>query len=220
LGVLALYRAEKDVFTSDQLRILQAITSKLAMAVENSLMYRQANASATIDYLTGVPNARSLFMHLDSELSRCCRTFQPLTVLVCDLDGFKNVNDRFGHLAGNRLLSRIAAALKQSCREYDFVARMGGDEFVVVLPGMTVAESKSRLRQMQIEVERAAIGVCGESVVSLSAGEAQFGPDGTTTEDLLAEGDRRMYRNKRRRKTETPSSLVALTDEASAMITS
>jgi diguanylate cyclase (GGDEF)-like protein/putative nucleotidyltransferase with HDIG domain len=220
LGVLTLYRAEKDVFTRDQLRILQAITSKLAMAVENSMMYQQANVSATIDYVTGVPNARSLFMHLDSELSRCSRTSEPLTVIVCDLDGFKKVNDSFGHLAGNRLLSRVAAALKQSCREYDFVARMGGDEFVVVLPGMTADESKPRLRRMQMEVEKAAIEVCGELVVSLSAGEVQFGRDGATAEDLLSEGDRRMYGNKRRRKTEPYRSFVALPDDHFAMITS
>ena len=84
-----------------------------------------------------MPNARSLFLHLDRELARCKReNIRQLAVMVCDLDGFKQINDRFGHLAGNRVLRLFAQALKHSCREYDYVARMGGDEFVVVAPGL------------------------------------------------------------------------------------
>ena len=103
VGVLTLYCVEKDAFTSDHLRILQAISSKVGLAIENALKYRQVESSATTDYLTGLPNARSLFLHLDAELARCRRTGVPLTLLVCDLDGFKQVNDRFGHLEGNRV---------------------------------------------------------------------------------------------------------------------
>src|SRR5437899_620370 len=134
VGVLALYRAEQDAFTKDHLRILLAITSKVALSVENALKYRMAESSATTDYLTGLPNARALFLHLDSELARCRRSRTPLAVLVCDLDGFKQINDKFGHLEGNRVLRAFATKLKESCREYDYVARMGGDEFVQPRP--------------------------------------------------------------------------------------
>ena len=200
IGVLALYRSDRNAFTRDQLRILQAVTSKLAVAIRNSLMYRQAAATATTDYLTGLPNTRSLFMHLDAELSRCHRSGEPLTVLVCDLDGFKEVNDRFGHLTGNRLLARTATALKDCCREYDYVARMGGDEFVVVLPGMDENACKVRLHQLEQAVEQASVEVCGERLVSLSIGKAHFRQHGGTVEDLLAEADRQMYGNKQHRK--------------------
>src|SRR5207253_7029324 len=95
-----------DVCSSDldHLRILLAITSKVALSVENALKYRMAESSATTDYLTGLPNARALFLHLDSELARCRRSRTPLAVLVCDLDGFKQINDKSGHLEGNRVL--------------------------------------------------------------------------------------------------------------------
>jgi len=204
IGVLALYRSDRNAFTRDQLRILQAVTSKLAVAIRNSLMYRQAAATATTDYLTGLPNTRSLFMHLDAELSRCHRSGEPLTVLVCDLDGFKEVNDRFGHLTGNRLLARTATALKDCCREYDYVARMGGDEFVVVLPGMDENACKVRLHQLEQAVEQASVEVCGERLVSLSIGKAHFRQHGGTVEDLLAEADRQMYGNKQHRKRGRP----------------
>ena len=85
VGVLALYNAEADAFTSDHLRILLAVTSKMALAIENALKYQQAENSATTDYLTGLPNARSLFLQLDRELARCKRETISLTVMVCDM---------------------------------------------------------------------------------------------------------------------------------------
>ena len=106
LGVLTLYHADRDAFTKDHLRILLAISSKIGLSIENALRFRQAESSATTDYLTSLPNARSLFLQLDSELSRGKRGQMPLAVLVLDLDGFKLVNDRFGHLEGNGCCAR------------------------------------------------------------------------------------------------------------------
>ncbi|PYY00671.1 MAG: hypothetical protein DMG63_05380, partial [Acidobacteria bacterium] len=193
LGVLALYHSEKDAFTNDHLRILLAIASKLGLSIENALKYRLAETSATTDYLTGLPNARSLFLHLDREMSRCRRHEEALTVLVCDLDGFKQVNDRFGHLEGNRLLRVFAQKLKESCREYDYVARMGGDEFVIVAPGLAPEASLEKsyyFNQLAIEAGRQ---VTGEEIVSLSVGSAYYPKDGRDAEQLRAEADRRMY---------------------------
>ena len=107
IGVLALYHGERDAFTSDHLRILLAVSGKMALAIENALKYQQAESSATTDYLTGLPNARSLFLQLDRELARCKRDDSSLTVMVCDMDGFKQINDRFGHLEGNRVLAAV-----------------------------------------------------------------------------------------------------------------
>ncbi len=146
--MLALYRAEKDAFTKDNLRILLAISSKVSLAIENALKYRQVENSATMDYLTSLPNARSLFLRLDSELARCRRMNIPLAVLVCDLDGFKQVNDSYGHLTGNKVLSSVANGLKANCREYDYVARMGGDEFVLLLPHITPESVDERINQL------------------------------------------------------------------------
>jgi len=201
IGVLALYRAERDAFTADHLRILLAISSKMALAIENALKYQQAENSATTDYLTGLPNARSLFLQLDRELARCKRDSTSLTVMVGDMDGFKQINDRFGHLEGNRVLRLFAQALKESCREYDYVARMGGDEFVVVAPGLPADVAAKRADQLRALAKQAGIEVCAEDMLSLSVGQAVYPTDGSDAEALLAEADRRMYLEKQQQPT-------------------
>jgi diguanylate cyclase (GGDEF)-like protein/putative nucleotidyltransferase with HDIG domain len=195
IGALTLYRAAKDAFSRDHLRILLAISSKISFSVENALKFRQAESSAVTDYLTGLANARSLFLRLDSELSRCARTPEPLAVLVCDLDGFKQVNDRFGHLEGNRVLRSIAQTLRESCREYDYVARMGGDEFVVLMPGSDRESIQGRAQQLSRIVANAA-KLAGADFLSMSIGQAFYPEDGSDAEQLLSEADRRMYKAK------------------------
>src|SRR5262249_8871485 len=178
VGVMALYHAEADAFTSDHLRILLAVSSKMALAIENALKYQQAESSATTDYLTGLPNARSLFLQLDRELARCKRDISTLVVMVCDMDGFKQINDRFGHLEGNRVLRLFAQALKESCREYDYVARMGGDEFVVVAPGLPQDVATKKAEQLRELAKHAGNEVCGEDLLSLSVGLSVYPDDG------------------------------------------
>jgi diguanylate cyclase (GGDEF)-like protein/putative nucleotidyltransferase with HDIG domain len=193
VGVIAMYQTSRDAFTPDHLRILLAVASKVALSVENALKYQQAESSATTDYLTGLPNARSLFVHLAQEVARCRRTKSSLAVMVCDIDGFKHINDSFGHLEGDKLLREFSTRLKEVCRGYDYVARMGGDEFVITAPGLTpeaAQEKAERLNQAAIESGR---HVCGREIISLSVGMTFCPEDGYDVERLLAEADRRMY---------------------------
>ena len=197
VGVLAMYRTDLDAFSADHLRILLAVSSKIALSVENALKYQQAEDSATTDYLTGLPNARSLFVHLSRELARCRRTGTTLAVMVCDLDNFKQINDLHGHLEGDNLLKDFAGHLKESCRGYDYVARMGGDEFVIVAPGLSQEasnEKASRLNQLAIESGKK---ITGRNLVALSVGTAFCPEDSFDVERLLAEADRRMYSMKK-----------------------
>ena len=195
VGVLALYHSDRDAFTKDHLRVLLVVSSKLSLAIENALKFRQAETSATTDFLTSLPNARSLFLHLDAEIARCKRSREPLTILVADLDNFKQINDKYGHLEGNKALKVVAKALRDHCREYDYVARMGGDEFVVVLPGLDAQAAEVRmeqLRKMAIEEARLQTGL----EMSVSIGAATYPQAGQDAEDLLADADRMMYKAK------------------------
>jgi len=197
LGTMTLYHAERDAFTKDHLRILLAISSKIALSIENALRFRQVQSSATTDYLTNLPNARSLFLQLDSELSRGKRHDTPLAILVLDLDGFKLVNDRYGHLEGNKVLHAVASGLKLGCREYDYVARMGGDEFVVLLPGVDQRDVESKIAHFRGVVRDVGRELFSGSTLTVSVGVAHFPTDGHDAEQLLSEADRRMYKEKR-----------------------
>jgi diguanylate cyclase (GGDEF)-like protein/putative nucleotidyltransferase with HDIG domain len=205
LGVLAIYRAEKDAFSREDLRILLAVGSKLAMSLENALLYQTVERSATTDYMTNLPNARSLFMRLENELSRCKRTGVPFAVMVCDLDGFKQINDRFGHLEGNKILRYVAHKLREGCREYDYVARMGGDEFVLLLPGVTAETAAARIADFRNAITEAVDLLPEPCSLSMSVGASYFPLDSAEAEELLSTADLRMYKSKRRQHREEPA---------------
>jgi diguanylate cyclase (GGDEF)-like protein/putative nucleotidyltransferase with HDIG domain len=204
LGVMALYRAERDAFSKENLRILLAISPKVALAVENALTHRLLETSITTDYLTNLPNARSLFLSLDNEVARAQRTGASLAVVVCDLDGFKQVNDRFGHVTGNKVLRLIANGLREQCDPLDYVARMGGDEFVMLIPGGSSEALDIKIERMRSVARLAGDSTPEPSTLSMSVGVAIFPGDGRDAEDLLAEADRRMYKSKRLRKKVAP----------------
>jgi diguanylate cyclase (GGDEF)-like protein/putative nucleotidyltransferase with HDIG domain len=206
-GVLTLYLKEKQAFTKDHMRMLLAASSKLGLSVENSLQFEKAQDSASTDFLTGLPNARSICAHLDGELARSKRSGQHLAVLLCDLNGFKTVNDNYGHLVGNKLLERIARNLRTVCREFDLVGRLGGDEFILVLPEFTTTTVKELLPRVELAVEEAGEAICCKKVVTASVGAAFYPKDGLTAEELLSEADRSMYEAKENhyRERSTPS---------------
>jgi len=195
-GVLSLYLREKQSFTKDHLRLLLAASSKLGLSVENALQYERAQDTASTDFLTELPNARWICVHLEQEIARSRRSGVPLAVLLSDLNGFKNVNDNFGHLVGNKLLQQIAKNLKSACREYDQVGRLGGDEFVFVLPELTKDGAEELKPRLELAVEEAGRQICDAKVVTASIGCAFYPKDGTTAEELLSEADHRMYETK------------------------
>jgi diguanylate cyclase (GGDEF)-like protein len=201
LGVLTLYHADQNAFSREHVRILRAASLHVGLALENALTYRHAESSSATDHLTGIPNGRSFAAHLERELARVSRDNSSIGVVVCDLDGFKQVNDRFGHLKGNEVLKSVADGLHLACRDSDFLARIGGDEFVIVVPGLQEELDSGQLERFQAIAVEVGWAVCGEPCLSMSLGIALYPGDGRDTESLLAEADRRMYVSKRTNKT-------------------
>ena len=197
IGVLTLYSSTPDFYTADHLRVLLSLSAKASLTIENALRFDEVRKNATTDELTGLPNARSLHLELERELSFCRRANHILCVLVLDLNGFKQVNDRFGHLQGNRLLARVAIGLTGCCREHDYCARIGGDEFVMMMRDAGPLDLDRRIDQLCEAVVQAGIDVLGERVVSLSVGSAFYPADGETAETLVSQADLRMYEMKR-----------------------
>ncbi len=201
LGALTLYHSAEDTYGKDHLRILLAITETIARAIVGSLQFQQAQEQAQTDELTGLPNARSLCVHLQDRLERAEGAAARVTVMVCDVDGFKSVNDHFGHLVGNRMLQEVARILQSSCRNSDYVCRLGGDEFVMILAGPSPAELDRRIEDIESMVRKASYELCGGGIrVGLSVGCASYPNDGGDAETLLTQADHDMYRVKRERK--------------------
>jgi diguanylate cyclase (GGDEF)-like protein len=213
-GVLALYHLGSDAFNKDHLRILLALKPKVSLIVENALEPPRDAVPATTDGLTALPNARSLFLHLEGELARCQGTCSELAVLFAGLDGFKQVNDRFGYLEGNKVLKLVAAGMHECCRQDDYVARMGGDEFVLVLPGFKIEHLPKKLVALEKVVTESGLAVCGEWLLNISAGAVFYPENGVDPEGLLAEAERRMHLVKRRLKKASPSGTSGLANLA------
>lgn len=197
IGALPLYHRGPDAFTKDHLRVLLAVSSKAGLTIENALRFVEAQETATTDGQTGPPNPRSLFRAMDTALGTAITGNKRLAVLVADMDGFKKVNDKFGHSVGNQVLVRTAQALGRVCRKSDFVARMVGDEFVVLLPEAVDYVVAERIRQMDALVREVGQSVCGVDYLRLSVGAASFPEDGNDVEELFAAADARMYEMKR-----------------------
>jgi diguanylate cyclase (GGDEF)-like protein len=196
IGVLSLYHLGGDAFTPDHRRILVNISPKVGLVIENSLHFQNAKMAAEEDELTGLLNSKSLFQQLHDQVAACAKRGGTMSVIVMDLDGFKKANDEHGHLAGNRVLANVAAGLRRICRSTDLVARMGGDEFVMVLPEPGDYVEAAVLKLNEIGTRAAEMAGC-LSPVTISAGVAKYPVDASDAESLLEKADERMYENKR-----------------------
>ena len=161
-------------------------------------------ASALRDPLTAVANRRSLVERVEYEIVRHTRSGRSFCVLMLDLDGFKLLNDRFGHAAGDDLLRDVADALTRAMRDQDTVARLGGDEFCVLAP-----ETDAPQRLVGRAMAAVARVTAGVEVLGASAGAAVFPDDGTTIETLLDVADQRLLELKRARQRDRPQRRAA-----------
>jgi diguanylate cyclase (GGDEF)-like protein len=149
------------------------------------------------DELTGVGNYRSLHEQLAAEMARHKRHCREFALVLLDLDGFKAVNERFGHLEGDRLLAEIGVALSDEVRAEDSVFRQGGDEFAVIVPEASAEEAEEVAARLRARVGRRGFGSDEERPVSAATGFAMFPADGTTADELLGFADTDLFAAKR-----------------------
>jgi diguanylate cyclase (GGDEF)-like protein len=200
IGTLAAYHETENFYTEDHRRLLDRISEQAAAVLHNSIMFEQTQEDSLTDPLTGLPNTRSLFMHLARELARAERLKAPVSLLVMDLDDFKDINDTYGHRVGDLALCEVARVLRAGTRPYDICVRYAGDEFIVLLSGCGPEEAEHKRLELQRTIEEVFLEASpGDRVwLSMSIGAAVFPEDGEVYETLLATADQRMYQDKGR----------------------
>ncbi len=202
IGTISVYHTDHSVYTDDHRRLLDRISEQAAAVIYNSIVFEQTQEDSLTDPLTGLPNTRFMFMHLTRELARADRLKSEVSLLVMDLDHFKDINDTFGHHVGDRALREVAGVLRAGIRPYDICVRYAGDEFIVVLSGCGADEAERKRLELQRAVDALQFDPRPGKLLplALSIGAAIFPHDGDSYETLLATADSRMYRDKARRK--------------------
>jgi diguanylate cyclase (GGDEF)-like protein len=198
IGALSIYSTLLDKYTDDHMRLLETVTSLASDALANAMQHAQAESNALTDPLTGLPNPRYMSLRFEQEAARARRTGRAFQVVMLDLDDFKLVNDTFGHKVGDKMLRETARIIQDQLREYDFLARYAGDEFVAIVQELV----GNQVDELRVRIENAvtcfSMHVSGDkrARVGISVGTATFGVDGETLDQLLITADQAMYRVK------------------------
>ncbi len=200
VGVMNLSRSTIGGFTSAELRLLNLLADQAAVAISNASLHQQISRKAYSDTVTGLPNRRALDERLEKELQMARRTGQPFSIIMMDLDGFKSVNDTYGHTLGDQVLRVFFNFMAQGLRTIDFLARYGGDEATLImnqtnldsaiLVGEKIIEKLQTFSFKAPDGKKIALGISG--------GIAVYPTHGHTATELLRAADEALYRAKRR----------------------
>jgi diguanylate cyclase (GGDEF)-like protein/putative nucleotidyltransferase with HDIG domain len=198
IGALSVYSAELDQYTDDHMRLLETVTRLASDALTNAMHHAEAESNALTDPLTGLPNPRYMALRFEQEAARARRTGRPFQVVMLDLDDFKPVNDTYGHKVGDKMLREVAHLIQEQLREYDFLARYAGDEFVAIVQEVEDSQVDDLRYRIENAVRHFSMHVRGDkhARVGISVGTATFGVEGETLDQLLIVADQAMYRVK------------------------
>jgi diguanylate cyclase (GGDEF)-like protein len=194
LGILNVESKQEDAFEPQDVLILNTLADLLATALHNSFVFQKLQQQSITDGLTGIKTRRFFWEALSSEWKRASRSGRPFSVVLIDLDKFKEVNDSLGHLEGDLVLARVGRLLEQKCRQSNVVARYGGDEFVILMP-------ETGVEQAQILSERLRLWLSSDAMLSQhgitgSFGVASFPIHGFSAESIIRVADAGMYSSK------------------------
>jgi diguanylate cyclase (GGDEF)-like protein len=191
LGVLNVESRDENAFAPQDVLILNTLADLVATALHNSFVFQKLQQQSITDGLTGIKTRRFFWEALSSEWKRASRSGRPFSVVLIDLDKFKEVNDSLGHLEGDLVLTRVGRLLEQKCRQSNVVARYGGDEFIILMP-------ETGIEQAQVLAERLRLWLATDPMleehhITGSFGVASFPVHGFSMEDLIRVADGGMY---------------------------
>jgi diguanylate cyclase (GGDEF)-like protein len=191
LGVLNVESRQENAFSSQDVLIMSTLADLLATALHNTIVFQKLQQQSITDGLTGIKTRRFFWEALSSEWKRASRSGRPFSVVLIDLDKFKDVNDTFGHLEGDLVLARVGRLLEQRCRQSNVVARYGGDEFVILMPETSIDQAHSLAERLRLWLSQDAM--LAEHHITGSFGVASFPAHGFSAEDIIRVADAGMY---------------------------
>ncbi|MCX8061000.1 MAG: diguanylate cyclase [Anaerolineales bacterium] len=195
-GALSLGSSRKVAFTADDLRLLVSFAATATTALRNAQLHAAVQQQAITDPLTGLYNRRGFLDLAEHELLRAHRFNRPLSMILIDIDRFKEINDTYGHLMGDKILATVSANCKAELRQVDIVARYGGDEFIVLLPETTLQEALLAAERLRLRVEGLRFPHNGEMLsTSICLGVAEIQPK-DTLKSLIERTDQALYHAK------------------------
>ena len=192
-GVMWVHYNEPRRIVEEDLHLLASFGNQAAMAIENARLFTETRRLANTDALTGLYNHRYFYHLLDAEVKRARRYGRPLSLIMLDIDEFKEFNDRYGHLAGDEALRSLAQILRKNSRRVDTVARYGGEEFAIILPETDLAQAGVQAERLRASAEE---HQWPEGHLTISLGAAALTPEMTRVEDLVRDADRPLYHAK------------------------
>lgn len=195
IGAISVQAMAAGAYSASDLDTLESLAVTAAIAMQNAHLFAQVQELATLDPLTGVSNRRHFFELARRELERAARYGRPLSMLMLDADHFKQVNDRYGHVAGDEVLRTIAARCRASLREADLIGRYGGEEFLILLPETAAPQALQVADRLRDAVGAEPVPtLAGPVTVQISIGVASLGPgEQGAVETLLDQADRALY---------------------------
>ncbi len=201
VGVIVIEHDIPEAFTSDDAHLLEVIGPYIAAVIEVALLHQQAKIAAIYDSLTGVHNHRYFYERLEQELTRSKRHGHPLSIAIIDVDNLKEINDLYGHLAGDKALRKMGHILKENVRASDIVARYGGDEFAIIMPETGSEAAGKVMSRLMLFLDASRVKLDGDTFAMppRSYGLATFPSDGKTPTELFAVADAHLYQAKAKR---------------------
>ena len=195
LGVLNVESEQENAFSDEDRLVMNTLADLLATALHNSFVFQKLQQQSITDSLTSIKTRRYFWEALSSEWKRASRSGRPFSVVLVDLDKFKEVNDTFGHMEGDLVLARVGRLLEQKCRQSNVVARYGGDEFVILMPETGVEQAQILAERLRLWL--ATDPMLSEHHVTGSFGVASFPVHGFSAEDIIRVADAGMYVSKK-----------------------
>jgi len=189
-------KRNRESFSLSDLRLLEAIGHHAALALNNAKRYEDAVERSQRDALTGLANHRHFWESLEVEVERSSRYQRPFSVVMLDIDHFKNYNDTYGHLAGDGALEGVAQVIANGCRSSDLAGRYGGEEFAIILPETERDGASTFAEKIRASIEGARFADGDQTELTASLGVATYPTDGATATDLLQSADTRLYKAK------------------------